>query len=66
MSLTTDQIDKAKAVKTKLDAVEAVHQSRQVIALHHALSELLDTFQADLGSSDYQAMGGGVPKTSAE
>lgn len=66
MALTQDQIDKAKAVKTTLDAVEAVHQSRQVIAHHHALSVLLDTFEGELASSDYQAMGGGVPKTAAQ
>lgn len=66
MAITPDQITKAKRVYDTLTAVEAVHQSRQMIAHHHALSELLDTFQADLGPSDYQAMGGGTDKSASE
>lgn len=63
MSITADQITKAKAAYSTLVALENVHQSRQMIAHHHALSVLLDTFEADLGPSDYQAMGGGTNKT---
>lgn len=63
MAFTQDQIDKAKRVKVTLDALEAVHQSRQVIAHHKALNDLLISVQPDLAPADVSAMGGGTNKT---
>jgi hypothetical protein len=61
--VTAIQIDKAKQVKKALTAAETANPgSAELTTLHEKLKALLDTFEADVPTADFQTLGGGTNK----
>lgn len=64
MALNQAQIDAGHAVKVALDRAETAHPNSLALhRLHRRLAVLRDSFQGDLPAGDFEAFGGGTPKT---
>lgn len=61
--LTDKQIAAGRAVQRELKRAEENDGIGLLRSLHRALAELRDSFRSDLSDDQYQAFGGGTPKT---
>jgi hypothetical protein len=64
MALSDTQISAGRAVQRSLARVETKHRNcPEVRALHDRLAALVASFRDDLTDDQFQAFGGGSPKT---
>lgn len=62
--LTPAQIEAGRRVKRALELAHEAHPNSLALhRLHDRLSALVATFEGQLDSGDFQAFGGGTPKT---
>lgn len=64
---TEAQITAGRNVKRALERAEEAHPNSLALhRLHLRLGELLVSFQGEIPDTDFQAFGGGTPKTTDE
>jgi len=64
MTVTAIQVDRAKQVTKALDAAHLAHPTSPALdALHNKLAALLESFETEMSTAEYQTLGGGTNKS---